>query len=83
MPSAPPQRDVPTAALYTGMSGRTDTPIWGYSDLVPLTLFETPLSCQQVCQALTPEKLTALWDVVQTAYESLKSPTACRYNLHW
>lgn len=31
-PSAPSQRDVPTAALYTGMSGRTDTPIWGYSD---------------------------------------------------
>ncbi|MFN7289169.1 MAG: DUF1559 domain-containing protein [Pirellula sp.] len=31
-PSAPTQRDVPPAALYTAMSGRTDTPIWGYSD---------------------------------------------------
>ncbi|MCU0713019.1 MAG: DUF1559 domain-containing protein [Pirellula sp.] len=31
-PSAPAERNVPTAALYTAMSGRTDTPIWGYSD---------------------------------------------------
>jgi len=31
-PSAPSDREVPPAALYTDMSGRTDTPRWGYSD---------------------------------------------------
>jgi prepilin-type N-terminal cleavage/methylation domain-containing protein/prepilin-type processing-associated H-X9-DG protein len=31
-PSAPSDRDLPPVALYTAMSGRTDTPIWGYAD---------------------------------------------------